>query len=696
MLMEPWDGPAALVFTDGTLVGATLDRNGLRPGRFLVTDDGLVVLASEIGVLDFPPDRIVRKGRLRPGKMFLVDTAEGRIVEDDEIKAELAASQPWQDWLDEGRIHLADLPEREHITHTPASVVRRQRTFGYTEEEVRILVGPMAQHGVEPLGAMGSDTPIAVLSDRPRLLFDYFTQQFAQVTNPPLDSIREEVVTSMSLGLGPERNLLTATPEHARQIVLDFPVIDNDELAKIQHFETQERPQAGPRHPGSLQDQEGREGAREAARRDVRGGGCRDRGRLAVPGAERPGLERRSRADPVAADARRRASPPHPAGDPHEVRDHRRGRRRARGAPGRPAGRIRRVRDQPVPRDGDGRAARAERHAHRHHAREGGQEPHQGARQGRAEDHVQDGHLGRRLVRGRAGVRGDRPQPGVRRPVLHRHDQPARRRRPRHDRGRERRAPRGRVPAGRRDARARAAAGRRRVPVAPRGTAAPVQPRHRVPAAARDPRAPVRHLPRLHPAGRRAGREPDDPARAVQAEGRRPAARPDRRGRADRVDHPAVQHRRDELRLDQPGGARDPRDRDEPHRRALEHRGGRRRRRPPHRSRAPQPHQAGRERPIRRDEHVPHERHRHPDQDGAGRQARRGRPAAGRQGLPVDRPHPARHRRRRPDLAAAAPRHLLDRRPQAADLRPEARQPRGARPRQARQPVRASARSPPA
>jgi len=238
MLMEPWDGPAALIFTDGTHAGATLDRNGLRPGRFVVTDDGLVVLASEIGVLDFPPDRIVRKGRLRPGKMFLVDTVEGRIVEDDEIKAELAASEPWKDWLDQGRIHLADLPEREHITHTPASVVRRQRTFGYTEEEVRILVTPMAQNGAEPLGAMGSDSPIAVLSDRPRLLFDYFTQQFAQVTNPPLDSIREEVVTSMSLGLGPERNLLAATPEHARQIVLDFPVIDNDELAKVQHFET--------------------------------------------------------------------------------------------------------------------------------------------------------------------------------------------------------------------------------------------------------------------------------------------------------------------------------------------------------------------------------------------------------------------------------------------------------------------------
>jgi glutamate synthase (NADPH) large chain len=237
MLMEPWDGPAAIVFTDGSLVGATLDRNGLRPGRYLVTDEGLVVLASEIGVLDIDPARVVRKGRLRPGKMFLVDTEAGRLIEDEEIKQTLAAAQPWGEWLEEGRINLHDLPEREHIVHTPASVVRRQRTFGYTTEEVRILLSPMAQTGAEPLGAMGSDTPIAVLSKRPRLLFDYFTQQFAQVTNPPLDSIREAVVTSLRLGLGPERNLLDATPEHARQVILDFPVIDNDELAKIQHID---------------------------------------------------------------------------------------------------------------------------------------------------------------------------------------------------------------------------------------------------------------------------------------------------------------------------------------------------------------------------------------------------------------------------------------------------------------------------
>ncbi|MGO4103240.1 glutamate synthase large subunit [Leifsonia sp. YAF41] len=237
MLMEPWDGPAAIVFTDGSLVGATLDRNGLRPGRYLITDDGLVVLASEIGVLDIDPSRVVRKGRLRPGKMFLVDTVAGRLIEDEEIKAELSASEPWGEWLDAGRINLKDLPEREHIVHPPASVVRRQRTFGYTEEEVRLLLTPMARTGAEPLGAMGTDTPIAVLAERPRLLFDYFTQQFAQVTNPPLDSIREEVVTSLKLALGPERNLLSAGAEHARQVVLDFPVIDNDELAKIQHID---------------------------------------------------------------------------------------------------------------------------------------------------------------------------------------------------------------------------------------------------------------------------------------------------------------------------------------------------------------------------------------------------------------------------------------------------------------------------
>ncbi|NYI07152.1 glutamate synthase (NADPH/NADH) large chain [Allostreptomyces psammosilenae] len=235
-IMEPWDGPACVTFTDGTQIGAVLDRNGLRPGRYWITDDGLVVLASEVGVLDLDPATVVRKGRLQPGRMFLVDTAQHRIVEDDEIKAELAAAQPYADWLHAGLIRLEDLPEREHIVHTHASVTRRQQTFGYTEEELRVLLAPMARTGAEPIGAMGTDTPIAVLSDRPRLLFDYFTQLFAQVTNPPLDAIREEMVTSLETMLGPEGNLLDASPAHCRNVVLPFPVIDNDELAKLIHI----------------------------------------------------------------------------------------------------------------------------------------------------------------------------------------------------------------------------------------------------------------------------------------------------------------------------------------------------------------------------------------------------------------------------------------------------------------------------
>ncbi|HET7398413.1 MAG TPA: glutamate synthase large subunit [Intrasporangium sp.] len=235
-IMEPWDGPANVVFTDGTLVGAVLDRNGLRPGRYSVTSDGLVVLASESGVLDLDPASIVKRGRLQPGRMFLVDTEHGRIVGDDEIKTQLAAAHPYADWLHAGLIRLEDLPEREHIVHTAASVARRQQTFGYTHEELRILLTPMARTGGEALGSMGTDTPIAVLSSRPRLLFDYFTQLFAQVTNPPLDAIREELVTSLGTLLGPEGNALSASPAHARQLVLNFPVIDNDELAKIVHL----------------------------------------------------------------------------------------------------------------------------------------------------------------------------------------------------------------------------------------------------------------------------------------------------------------------------------------------------------------------------------------------------------------------------------------------------------------------------
>ncbi|MET8869970.1 glutamate synthase large subunit [Nonomuraea sp. NPDC004580] len=235
-MMEAWDGPASITFTDGTVAGAVLDRNGLRPGRFWVTADGLVVLASEAGVLDIAPEDVVRKGRLQPGRMFLIDTARGKIIEDDEIKAELAAELPYEDWLHAGLVRFEELPARQREIPTHEALVKRQQTFGYTEEELRVILSPMARTGQEPIGSMGTDTPVAVLSEKPRLLFDYFTQLFAQVTNPPLDAIREELVTSLASTLGPEGNLLDPGPSSCRQLVLPYPVIDNDELAKIIHI----------------------------------------------------------------------------------------------------------------------------------------------------------------------------------------------------------------------------------------------------------------------------------------------------------------------------------------------------------------------------------------------------------------------------------------------------------------------------
>ncbi|MFB7877169.1 glutamate synthase large subunit [Nocardia sp. NPDC056064] len=236
MLMEPWDGPAAVCFSDGTKIGAVLDRNGLRPGRIWVTEDGLVVLASEVGVLDIDPATVVQKIRLQPGKMFLVDTEQGRILTDAEIKGELAAAQPYQQWLDEGVSRLADLPDRPHVHMSHDRVLIRQQIFGYTTEDLNLLITPMAKTGGEALGSMGTDTPIAVLSNRSRLLFDYFSQLFAQVTNPPLDAIREKVVTSLKRNIGPEADLLHPGPESCKQIALEQPILDNDELAKLVHI----------------------------------------------------------------------------------------------------------------------------------------------------------------------------------------------------------------------------------------------------------------------------------------------------------------------------------------------------------------------------------------------------------------------------------------------------------------------------
>ncbi|CAN5405645.1 glutamate synthase large subunit [soil metagenome] len=232
-LMEPWDGPASVCFTDGTLVGAVLDRNGLRPSRIWVTDDGLVVMASESGVLDLDPAKVVRRMRLQPGRMFLVDTAQGRIVSDEEVKAELAAENPYEEWLEAGQFHLDDLPQGDYVRMPHHRVVLRQQTFGYNYEELGLLLAPMARTGAEALGSMGTDTPIAVLSQRPRMLFDYFQQLFAQVTNPPLDAIREEVVTSLQGVIGPEGDLLNPDENSCRQIVLPQPILRNAELSKL-------------------------------------------------------------------------------------------------------------------------------------------------------------------------------------------------------------------------------------------------------------------------------------------------------------------------------------------------------------------------------------------------------------------------------------------------------------------------------
>jgi len=237
-LMEPWDGPASIAFTDGRVIGAVLDRNGLRPSRYYVTKDDLVVMASEVGVLDIPPDNIEIKERLHPGQIFLVDTKQGRIIDDHELKQQYIDEHPFADWLKANHTSINDLPvpaKVEPIAHD--TLLQRQQAFGYTHEDLRIILQPMMEHGAEPIGSMGTDAALAVLSDRPRLLYDYFKQLFAQVTNPPLDGIREELVTQVSTPIGPESNLLATSAENCRQIKIDSPVLDNRDLARIRYID---------------------------------------------------------------------------------------------------------------------------------------------------------------------------------------------------------------------------------------------------------------------------------------------------------------------------------------------------------------------------------------------------------------------------------------------------------------------------
>jgi glutamate synthase domain-containing protein 2/glutamate synthase domain-containing protein 1/glutamate synthase domain-containing protein 3 len=233
-IMEPWDGPAAMVFTDGRLIGGTLDRNGLRPCRYLVTTDGLAIVASEAGVVEFPPEKILRKGRLQPGHMFLVDTVEGRIITDNEVKSKVARQKPYRRWLDENRIELRGLFDAPKLIKSDTeTLAQRMQAFGYTREELAMILMPMAVNGQEPVGSMGNDTPLAVLSDRPKLLFNYFKQLFAQVTNPAIDPLREGLVMSLMMFIGKKRNILEESPQHCRQLKLPHPVLANEDIERL-------------------------------------------------------------------------------------------------------------------------------------------------------------------------------------------------------------------------------------------------------------------------------------------------------------------------------------------------------------------------------------------------------------------------------------------------------------------------------
>ena len=360
-LMEPWDGPACVVFTDGSQIGAVLDRNGLRPSRYWVTDDGLVVLASEVGVLDLDPATIVRKGRLQPGRMFLVDTDEHRIIEDEEIKAELAAEHPYDEWLHAGLIHLDDIPDREHIVHTHASVTRRQQVFGYTEEELRVLLTPMANTGGEPLGSMGTDTPDRG-AERQAAAAVRLLQPAVRPGHQPA-ARRDPRGAGHLASTAPSAPRPTCSSRRRRRAARSCCRSRSSPTTTWPRSATSTATAtcraSSPTSPAASTP------SRAAARRwptrldEICAGGLRgDRRRRPHHRALRPALHRRAGADPVAAADRRGPPPPGAREDPHPGRPAGRGRRRPRGAPRRAARRLRRGRGQPLPRDGVGRGPR--------------------------------------------------------------------------------------------------------------------------------------------------------------------------------------------------------------------------------------------------------------------------------------------------------------------------------------------------
>ena len=530
-VMEPWDGPAAISFTDGRVIGATLDRNGLRPGRWMETRDGWVVLASESGVLDEPPGNILRKGRLAPGKLFLVDLAEGRIVADEEVKERVATAKPYGEWYGAGVVRLEDLPQRQSREHHEP-LRTRQLAFGYTQEDLRVLLAPMAAKGEEPIGSMGNDLALAVLSDQAPPLFSYFKQLFAQVTNPPIDPIRESVVMSIRTGVGSESNLLTEGPDHAHQLMIPHPILRNSELEALRGVDSS----VFRSHtiPITWRVDDGPEGMTWAVRRI-----CEQAAEAIAYGANvlvlsdrGIGAERAAIPSLLAVAAvhhhlvregtRLQAGLVLESGEPREV--HHFATLIGYGASAiNPYLMLESLTELAAP--GARRAGRAQRR--------------QGDRQGPAQDALEDGHLDDPVLQRRADLRGRRARLGHGRAPLHRHGVADRRHRARRARARDARAPPARLPRGLR--------------AAPRGRDLRLAARRRAPSVepGRDREAPARGPP-WRPGGlRRVGRRDERvldaarlAARADRAALRRRAGacrstRSSRRARSSSASRPA-------------------------------------------------------------------------------------------------------------------------------------------------------------
>ena len=519
-LMEAWDGPAAVSFTDGRVIGSTLDRNGLRPGRWLETRDGWVVLASEAGVLDIPAANILRKGRLQPGKLFLVDLEQGRIVPDDEAKRGIATQQPYGEWFDREVVRLADLPPRMPHAMPTESLRQRQIAFGYSLEDMKVILAPLARNAEEAVSSMGNDTPLAVLSDRHRLIYSYFKQLFAQVTNPPIDSIREAIVMSLQASIGSEKNLFDETPEHARQLVLQTPILLDSELEQLRQvhsaiFKARTLDMTWP-------VEEGPAGMDVALDRL-----CREADEALAAGTNILILSDRAVGPERAAVPSLLATA---AVHHHLVRE---GTRLQAGLVVE-SGEARSVHSVAT-LIGYGAAAvnpylmletlaelvELGLAAGGHDGRPGAGAGGQGARQGAPEDAVEDGDLDDPVVLRRPDLRGRRPCAGVRRAPLHRHRVAHRRRRHRELRARHARAPRAGLPRRRRHA----AAGDRALRLAARRRAPPVEPRHDRAAPGRRPQrevGDVRGVREGRQRGRRAAVHAPRPAEVPR--GRRTAA----------------------------------------------------------------------------------------------------------------------------------------------------------------------------